>query len=257
MTLNLILNGDDTSQIPVLLAHGLFGSARNLGGIARRLAETRRVISVDMRNHGDSFHDPDHSYPALAEDLAKVIAQFGGRADVIGHSMGGKAVMTLALSHPEMVGRLAVLDISPISYRHNQDGLIAAMQGLKRHGLTLRSEADRRLSTSIDDPGVRAFLLQSLDLKSDPAQWKMNLDALSQQMLVIVGWPDTLAPGAFTGPALVLAGAASTYCDPDGQSAIRRFFPQAQVELLPGLGHWLHAEDPKGIADRLVAFLSA
>lgn len=257
MTLNLIITGDDTSQIPVLLAHGLFGSARNLGGIARRLAETRRVISVDMRNHGESFHDADHSYTALAGDLAEVIAQFGGRADLIGHSMGGKAVMTLALSQPEMVGRLAVLDISPLGYRHDQNRLIAAMQGLDLQGLTLRSEADRRLSAAIDDAGVRAFLLQSLDLKSDPPQWKMNLDVLAQQMPVIVGWPEGLVPGAFTGPALFLAGAESNYCDLEGQGAIHRFFPQAQVELLPGLGHWLHAEDPKGIADRLANFLSA
>lgn len=254
--LNHIIAGERNGLPPVILAHGLFGSAKNLGGISRRLAQDRQVVSVDMRNHGDSFHDSDQSYPAMAADLAGIIEQFGGIADVVGHSMGGKAAMVLALSRPDTVRRLAVLDISPRSYGHDQHALINAMERLDTEGLKLRSEADRRLAETVDDPGVRAFLLQSLDLRSDPIRWRLNLGALRENMDLITGWPEGPEPGAFTGPTLVLAGASSDYCDPVGTSAIRDHFPQAEIEQVEGAGHWLHSEQPELVASRLAAFLN-
>ncbi|HRM74579.1 MAG TPA: alpha/beta fold hydrolase [Paracoccus sp. (in: a-proteobacteria)] len=252
--LNMIVTGTDTEQPPVLLAHGLFGSGKNLGGLARRLAETRRVISVEMRNHGDSFHDPDHSYPALADDLAQVIAANGGRADVLGHSMGGKTAMMLALTRPELVRKLVVMDIAPYAYGHTQTALIDAMEGMDLTGLRLRSEADARLAAAIDEPGVRAFLLQSLDLKSDPPRWKYNLTALRDQMPLLIGWPD--APkGTYDGPTLFLAGAESDYCREPQLEAIRAYFPQAKMRYFAGAGHWLHADRPTEVAEAVAAFL--
>jgi pimeloyl-ACP methyl ester carboxylesterase len=254
MMLNMIVTGTDTEQPPVLLAHGLFGSGKNLGGLARRLAETRRVISVEMRNHGDSFHDPDHSYPALANDLAQVIAANGGRADVLGHSMGGKTAMMLALTRPELVRKLVVMDIAPYAYGHTQTALIDAMEGMDLTGLRLRSEADARLAATIDEPGVRAFLLQSLDLKSDPPRWKYNLTALRDQMPLLIGWPD--APkGTYDGPTLFLAGAESDYCREPQLEAIRAYFPQAKMRYFAGAGHWLHADRPTEVAEAVAAFL--
>ena len=256
MILNTIISGTDHGLPPVLLAHGLFGSAKNLGGLARRLEGGRKVISVDMRNHGDSPHDPDHSYAALAGDLARVIGAHGGRADVAGHSMGGKAAMALALLHPGMVRRLVVLDIAPYAYAHSQQEYIDAMQGLDLSGLGLRSEADRRLAQAVDDPGVRAFLLQSLDLKSDPPRWKLNLPVLSDQMDQVTGWPADLPKAAFGGPALFLAGGESDYAATGGPAeAIRDWFPQAELRYLPGCGHWIHAEEPKRVADAVAGFL--
>ncbi len=253
MMLNMIVTGTDTEQPPVLLAHGLFGSGKNLGGLARRLAETRRVISVEMRNHGDSFHDPDHSYPALAGDLAQVIAANGGQADVLGHSMGGKSAMMLALTRPELVRKLVVMDIAPYAYGHTQTALIDAMEGMDLTGLRLRSEADARLAAAIDEPGVRAFLLQSLDLKSDPPRWKYNLTALRDQMPLLIGWPD--APKAtYDGPALFLAGAESDYCREPQLEAIRAYFPQAKMRYFAGAGHWLHADRPAEVAEAVAAF---
>ena len=254
MMLNMIVTGTDTEQPPVLLAHGLFGSGKNLGGLARRLAETRRVISVEMRNHGDSFHDPDHSYPALADDLAQVIAAHGGQADVLGHSMGGKTAMMLALTRPELVRKLVVMDIAPYAYGHTQTALIDAMEGMDLTGLRLRSEADARLAAAIDEPGVRAFLLQSLDLKSDPPRWKYNLTALRDQMPLLIGWPD--APkGTYDGPTLFLAGAESDYCREPQLEAIRAYFPQAKMRYFAGAGHWLHADRPTEVAEAVAAFL--
>lgn len=256
MKLNTIISGENHGLPPVLLVHGLFGSAKNLGGLARRLDDHRKVISVDMRNHGDSPHDADHSYPALARDLAAIIADHGGIADIVGHSMGGKAAMALALNHPEMLRRLAVLDIAPVAYRHSQQEYIDAMQGLDLAGVKLRSEADRRLAETVNDPGVRAFLLQSVDLKADPPRWKLNLPVLSDQMGLLTGWPEGLPKGSFTGPALFLAGAASDYASTGKNAdAIHSYFPQAELRYIAGCGHWLHAEEPKLVADAVADFL--
>ena len=255
MMLNMIVTGTDTEQPPVLLAHGLFGSGKNLGGLARRLAETRRVISVEMRNHGDSFHDPDHSYPALAGDLAQVIAAHGRQADVLGHSMGGKAAMMLALTRPELVRKLVVMDIAPYAYSHTQTALIDAMEGMDLTGLRLRSDADARLAASIPEPGIRAFLLQSLDLKSDPPRWKYNLTALRDQMNQLIGWPETAPKGTYEGPALFLAGAESDYCREPQVEAIRAHFPQAKLRYFAGAGHWLHADRPAEVAEVTAEFL--
>lgn len=254
--LNTIISGEDSALPPVLLVHGLFGSAKNLGGLARRLEGTRKVISVDMRNHGNSPRDPDHSYPALAEDLAQVIAAHGGVVDIVGHSMGGKTAMVLALTRPQMIRRLVVLDIAPIAYGHSQQKYADAMMGLDLTGLTLRSEADRRLAETVHEPGVRAFFLQSLDLKADPPRWKLNLAVLSDQMSLLTGWPEGLPKASFTGPALFLAGGASDYAAPGAAAdEIREYFPQADLRYIPRIGHWLHAEEPKLVADTVAEFL--
>lgn len=254
--LNRITTGEGPG-VPVLLVHGLFGQGRNLGGIARRLAQGRRVVSVDMRNHGDSFHDADHSYPALAADLAEVIAAEGGRMDVVGHSMGGKASMLLALTRPELVERLAVLDIAPVAYAHSQSGYIDQMEALDLTGLDRRSEADRRLAQILHAPSLRAFFLQSLDLKSQPARWMLNLKVLRDQMDLLVGWPgDAVTAGRFTGPAMILAGAESDYVDAAGEAEIRRLFPQARIRRIAGAGHWLHADRPEETAEAIAAFLA-
>lgn len=256
MQLNLTISGDGPGD-PVLLAHGLFGQARNLGGLARRLATSRRVISVDMRNHGDSPWNADHSYPAMADDLAQVIADHGGRADLVGHSMGGKAAMALALRHPGTVGRLAVLDIAPIDYGHSQDSLAAAMQETDLAGLNRRSDADRRLAAQVTAPGVRAFLLQSLDLKAEPPRWRLNLPVLRDQMDLITGWPADLQGKTFPGPALFLPGAQSDYVTEAGKRAIRDSFPQARIVTIKGAGHWLHADAPEAVSSALAMFFGA
>jgi len=201
------------------------------------------VIAVDMRNHGDSKWDLAHGYEELAADLSAVIAGHGGQADVLGHSMGGKAAMQLALSAPARVRRLVVADIAPVAYGHTQRHLIKAMQALDLEGLGLRSEADRRLALAVPDTGVRAFLLQSLDLKAAPARWKLNLAALDAEMERIIGWPGTA--GQFAGPTLFVKGALSDYIRPEHRAAIMAQFPAAEFAEIAGAGHWLHADAPR------------
>ena len=246
---------DGPTALPLVIAHGLFGSARNWGAIARALAGRGPVLSVDMRNHGDSPWSERHDYPAMAADLAEVIEAEGPPVDLLGHSMGGKAAMALALTRPELVRRLVVVDIAPVAYGHSQQGLIDAMRGLDLADLPSRGEAERRLGAAIADAGVRAFLLQSLDLKADPPRWRLNLEALEAQMPDILGWPDP--PGRFEGAALFLSGGASDYVRHEHRPAIRAGFPRARFARLPGAGHWLHADRPQETVETLRVFLDA
>lgn len=250
--LNTVTYGEDTASPPILIAHGLFGSARNWGVIAKRLSETRRVLAVDMRNHGDSPWDDRHGYADLADDLADVIAANGGVADVVGHSMGGKAAMALALSAPDAVRRLVVADIAPVAYGHTQQHLIEAMRAVDLEAVSTRRDAEEQLRAHVSDEGVRAFLLQSLDVAG--RRWRLNLDALAAEMPAILGWPDP--DGVFEGPVLILSGAASDYVQQEHRAGIKRLFPNARFAKIPGAGHWLHAEKPREFEAALRAFLS-
>ena len=168
--------------------------------------------------------------------------------------MGGKAAMQLALTHSDLVDRLIVADIAPVAYSHDQSPHIKAMRGLDLSGLAARSEADRRLAAAMDDPALRAFFLQSLDLKADPVRWRLNLDVLEAEMEKIVGWPGT--QGAFKGPSLFLAGAASHYIQPEHRAGIRDLFPSSRFAKIPGAGHWLHADKPREFEETMRVFLT-
>lgn len=245
-----------TDAPPLLIAHGLYGSARNWGVIARRLADIRDVVAVDMRNHGLSPHTDSHSYPELAADLAEVIGSLGGKVDLLGHSMGGKAAMQLALTQGTLIRRLVVADIAPVAYSHDQSQHIRAMRAMDLTGLATRGEADRRLSETVDDPGLRAFFLQSLELKAEGGpRWRLNFDTLERDMRLVVGWPGTA--GQFEGPTLFLTGSESHYVKPEYREAIRAQFPKARFAKLPGAGHWLHAEKPREFEEAVRVFLTA
>ncbi|EEW26090.1 alpha/beta fold hydrolase [Rhodobacter ferrooxidans] len=240
---------------PLLIAHGLFGSARNWGVIARRMADDREVLAVDMRNHGDSPRFATQGYAEMAADLAEVIVAHGGQADVLGHSMGGKAAMMLAVTAPHLVRRLVVADIAPVAYGHDRSNHVAAMLALPLDGLTTRGEADRRLAASIPDPALRAFFLQSLDLKAHPVRWRLNLPVLAAEMGKIVGWPNP--QGRFDGPTLFVTGGLSDYVRAEHRPAILALFPKARFARITGAGHWLHADKPREFEETLRAFLNA
>lgn len=254
MMLNHTISGPD-GALPILLVHGLYGQGRNLGAQARRLAQTRRVVTVDLRNHGDSPRDDRADYPALAQDLAELIGDLGGRVDLVGHSMGGKAAMVLALTRPDLVRRLVVMDIAPLAYAHDQTRYIDAMEALDLSAMTRRSQADAAMAAHVEDAGIRAFLLQNLDLKASPPAWKLNLPALRAAMPQIVGWPEGMPAGGFAGKVLALRGARSDYVDAAGEAALRWHFPQVRIVTLKEAGHWLHADAPEAVAETLAAFL--
>jgi pimeloyl-ACP methyl ester carboxylesterase len=245
-----------TPAAPTLvIAHGLYGSGRNWGVIARRLSDRREVVAVDMRNHGDSPRAQSHTYPEMAADLAEVIESLGAPVDLLGHSMGGKAAMQLALTRPELIRRLVVADIAPVAYDHDQTRHVDAMQALDLSAISTRAEADAALAAGVPDPALRAFFLQSLDFRSQPPRWKLNLDVLKDQMPHIVGWPGT--DGRFEGPALFLTGAESHYVRPEHRETIRALFPRSRFAKIPGAGHWLHAEAPRAFEETVRVYLEA
>lgn len=250
--LNTIRHGAPGAGPPLLIAHGLFGSARNWGAVARRLAADREVVAVDMRNHGQSDWRDSHAYPDLAADLAEVIDDLGGTADVLGHSMGGKAAMALALDAPRAVRRLVVADIAPVPYDHGQMEYIRAMQAVDLSAVEKRSDVTKQLARHVDDPVLQGFFTQALDLKA--RAWTLNLDVLEAEMPKILGWPEI--DGRFDGPALFLAGGDSDYVTASERPAIRALFPKARFAKIPGAGHWLHAQKPEAFADTVSAFLA-
>lgn len=239
---------------PLVIAHGLYGSGRNWGVIARRLSDERDVFAVDMRNHGESPRSDRHSYADMAADLAEVINHLGGHADLMGHSMGGKAAMQLALTQGTLIHKLVIADIAPIAYDHDQTQHIHAMRALDLHGLSGRGDADFRLEPLIQDAALRAFFLQSLDLKSTPARWRLNLDVLEAEMPNVVGWPET--QGVFRGSTLFLTGAHSGYVRPEYRDKILGLFPKARFAKLANAGHWLHAERPREFEETVRLFLN-
>lgn len=240
-----------TDAPPVLIAHGLYGSGRNWGVIAKRLSDTRHVITVDMRNHGHSFWSDDHGYPDLEADLAEVIDSLGGPMDVVGHSMGGKAAMTLALSRPDTVRRLVVGDIAPVGYGHSQMQYIDAMRAIDLTKVSRRSEANEQLAAQGVAPALCSFLTQSLDVTEQ--KWRLNLDALAANMPAILDFP--MMSTSFSGPTLFLSGGSSDYVTPDYRPTIRTLFPNARFAKIPNAGRWLHADNPRAFEGTVRAYL--
>lgn len=249
--LNMIEHGVQTNAPTLLIAHGLYGSARNWGVIARRLSDTRRVVAVDMRNHGMSSWTPSHGYPDLAADLAEVCSTIEGPVDVLGHSMGGKAAMTLALTQPDLVNRLVVADIAPVTYTHSQHKYLDAMRRVDLTAVEKRSDAAALLAPLVDDPALVPFFLQSLDVTE--GRWRLNLDALDREMPKIMSFPDLHCQ--FERPALFVTGEASDYVLPEHRKVIAPLFPKARFTALKGAGHWLHAEQPRAFVDIINGWL--
>ena len=252
----MILAGTEAGQgAPVVLLHGLFGAAGNFATIQRRLAESLRVFSFDLRNHGMSPHDPAMSYAAMAGDVLETMAHHGlAQAALAGHSMGGKVAMQAALRRPGAVSRLVVADIAPVAYAPAFRGFADAMLGLElTPGLT-RAAADAALAAAVPDAGVRGFLLQNLRFGAAPA-WRIGLPEIAAALPDIEGW--AAPPGAvFGGPTLVLRGARSDYVLPEHRPLFRTLFPAARFATLRDAGHWLHADAPEAFTETVRGFLA-
>ncbi len=248
MRLNALVSG---SGSPVVLLHGLFGSARNLGGLARFLAVEHRVVALDQRNHGDSPHDPAMDYPTMAADVLETMeAEDAVPAAVLGHSMGGKTAMLLALTSPASVARLVVADIAPVAYGSHFGGYIPAMEAVTPD--LSRAQADAALAAAVPDAGVRQFLLSNF---RPGIGWRVGLPEIAAALPAIEGWPGT--EQHYDGPALFITGGRSNYVAPDAHPVIRRLFPAARFVTLEGAGHWLHTEQPSAFHATVAEFLAA
>jgi esterase len=250
MRLNHIQTGDGP---PVVLLHGLFGSARNFGTIQRAVAPLFRVIAMDARNHGSSSHAADMRYPTLAADVLETLDALGvARAAVIGHSMGGKTAMTLAIMAPERVGRLLVADIAPVPYAHGNDSIAGALRAIPLHAGLTRAEADSALIDVVPDQAVRTFLIQNLQFGAQP-HWRIGLDEIAAAVPDLEGWETPAA--RYAGPTLVVSGARSNYVLPEHRPVIRVLFPAARFVTVKNAGHWLHVDNPAGFLSVVEAFL--
>ncbi|MEX0732653.1 MAG: alpha/beta fold hydrolase [Aquisalimonadaceae bacterium] len=240
---------------PLLVLHGLFGSGMNWNRIARTLARSHEVHLIDLRNHGNSPHDPEMTYPAMAEDVLEVMNTLEiQQAAVLGHSMGGKTAMQLALQHGDRITGLIVADMAPVSYQGEGHGrLIAALQRLDLSRLDSRQAASRELEADIAEIGIRQFLLTNLVQYDHHWRWRIPLDILRQSLDTIRGWPGTR--GRYSGPALFLHGEKSDYVTPTGEKTIHDLFPEARIESMRGCGHWLHAENPNGFTALVERFM--
>ncbi len=254
MKLNYTMAGQGA---PVVLLHGLFGAARNLGVLTRALSADFTVIALDLRNHGDSPHGADMRFATMAADVAETMAALGlERAAVAGHSLGGKTAMALALTRPERVERLCVMDIAPVSYDHDYDDFVAAMLRIElRPGLT-RAEAERALSPVVKAAPMRAFLLNNLVLGETP-HWRVGLEEIQAAMPDMLAWEDPAGAAPYRGRTLFLAGALSDYVRPAYESEIHARFPAARLARVDGAAHWLHADKPAEVIAALKEFLSA
>ena len=243
---------------PVVILHGLFGSKRNWGAIAKRLSAHHRVLTVDMRNHGCSPWVDGMDYRDMSQDVADFIAAKGlGPCTMIGHSMGGKTAMTLALGRPELVSRLVVVDIAPVERETGFGAYIEAMAEVPLAACDSRADVEEHLADVVAHKMVRSFLVQNLTRDEAGFRWRINLAALDAGMDQIADFPQPNHHHSYQGPTLFVAGAASDYIQPHHMGEITRLFPTATVTHIPGAGHWLHAEAPDVFLKELTAFLSS
>ena len=243
---------------PVVVLHGLLGRARNWLSMAKALEQDYAFQLVDLRNHGASPWSDEMSYPAMAGDVATLIERLdAGPLRVVGHSMGGKVAMHLALSRPELVERLVVVDIAPIRYAHGFEQLIEAMLAVPLERTTRRADVDAAMRAAVPDPGLRAFLMQNLGAVAGGLAWQPNLNVLLRAMPEIASFPAEHAGSTFPGRVHCLRGATSTYVEAEGEAALRRYFPTARLDTVAGAGHWPHAEQPAAFLALLAPALAA
>lgn len=240
---------------PLFIVHGLFGASGNWVTLVRNAYSNEfRTTTLDLRNHGRSPHDDEFSYAAMARDLIELMDEEGlEHAHFLGHSMGGKLAMYLALNHPERVDKLIVADIGPREYAPSHGAIFDAMESLHPEQYQSRAEVDAAFAADIHSPTLRQFLLKSLVRDKDGFRWGINLPAIRK------GYPEIIRGieswETFDGDVLFVAGSQSDYVHESDMPGIRALFPFADLVMIEGAGHWLHADQPEEFARVTLDFL--
>jgi pimeloyl-ACP methyl ester carboxylesterase len=258
----------------VVFVHGLFGQGKNWTTIAKGLADGHRVTLLDLPNHGHSPWTDRVDYLDMVELVATELEQFGEPVTMVGHSMGGKVAMQLALRRPELLRALVVVDIAPVEYplqggrTDDEDeeaspfgAYIDAMRALDLDALTTRDDADQALRPAVPSRMVRSFLLQSLvreGLGTDSGwRWRLNLELLDRDLGELRGFPPPPPGASFDGPVLWIAGANSTYVLPEDRPHMDALFPSTRLVRVKNAGHWVHSEQPETFLETLRRFLAS
>lgn len=240
---------------PLVILHGLFGSLDNWMTLGKKWAENRKVILVDQRNHGNSFHEEQFNYQVMSDDLAQLFKHLKiEKAIVIGHSMGGKTAMQFAVEYPEKISKLVVADIGPKFYPVHHHAILKAFYSVPVKDLSSRNEADEIVKKLISDFGTRQFLLKNLSREKDGFNWKMNLDIIAKNIGEV---GKSLNQNAlFKKPTLFIRGSKSDYIVNDDINMIHSIFPNSELITIDGAGHWLHAEKPHEFFQAVNDFIS-
>lgn len=252
--------GDDSAPARVVFLHGLFGRGKNFTTIAKALVPEAQGLLVDLPNHGESGWTEDFDYAELADFIADHLQQdFAADSPVavVGHSMGGKVAMLLALRHPDLVSKLVVLDIAPVqaaSGRGEFEHLLNSLASLPLDEISSRSQAHDMLRSKINNDGVRSFLLQNLKRTDSGFVWEPNLELLHSRLDIIMGFPE-INQAAFIAPVLWVGGSKSDYIKDSDEPAMRELFPLTERLTIEGAGHWLHSEKPAEVIAALRNFL--
>jgi pimeloyl-ACP methyl ester carboxylesterase len=236
---------------PLIVLHGLLGSGDNWLGLAKNWAQAHTVILPDLRNHGRSPHAEATSVDLMAADIGELLTDHGfSQATVLGHSLGGKVAMRLAMDSPKQVSGLIVVDIAPRPYPPAHEGIVRALLGIDLAKHSTRSTVDVELSRAIPEAPVRQWLLKNLARDAHGSfYWRPNLPAILKDL------PDLsngfIESGGYDGPALFIRGGRSRYVTEEDVSSIRQRFSKAEVHTIPEAGHWVHVDAP-GIIGQLV-----
>ncbi|WP_420148181.1 alpha/beta fold hydrolase [Spirosoma sp.] len=241
----------------IIILHGVFGSSDNWLTISKAIAaKGYRVYALDQRNHGQSPRGDEHDYHSMAADLHEFIADHNLENPIlIGHSMGGKAVMQYAMLHPGTFQKLVVVDIAPKFYPVHHAELIRGLNAIDLASIKSRSDADAILSRYEPILTVRQFLLKNL-YRNEQGQfaWRLNLPVIERELHGI--GEELTNPHVVTEPTLFIRGSESPYILDDDISTIKRIFPNVQIETIQGAGHWVQAEKPAEFVEVLMKFIA-
>jgi esterase len=247
MNLNFRQYGEArTGSPPLVLLHGLFGSLINWQRIASNLSSRHHVIVPDLRNHGRSPHSADISYQSMAMDILQLLDDLRlTEAVLIGHSMGGKLAMWLALTASNRVSQLVSVDMAPVTYQSNFSTILHALMALPLAQIESRKAADAWLASAIPAVSIRGFLLQNLQRTDSGWQWRNNLAALNTGIDSILDFPSMPVEKPYTGPAMFIYGSESDYVLAEYHPRILELFPAAGLQSIAGAGHWVYADQPE------------
>ncbi|MGS2720204.1 alpha/beta fold hydrolase [Paraglaciecola aestuariivivens] len=246
---------EDPTKPWIVLIHGLFGDLANLTGLRRFFSATHQVLAVDLLDHGLSAHTDSFSFETNAQAILALLNQLKiSQPTIIGHSLGGKVAMQLALTAPDKVNRLVVLDIAPVAYPPRHAEVFAGLKAVDLANLTSRKEADQTLAKYVLEQSTRQFLLKSLYQNNQQWLWRFNLPMLDRDYAKLSAEIAEQAP--YPGPVLFLKGQLSDYLLAEHKPAVLKLFPNSQSKVVHNTGHWLHAEKPEIVAKVIQAFLN-
>ena len=247
--------GEDKPGTPLLVFHGLFGMLDNWGSFGKEMGELFPVHLIDLRNHGKSFHSEEMTHDDLAHDISHYMEfHHIEKANLLGHSLGGKAVMQFAIKYPIKVQKLIVVDIAPKAYPPHHQGILKALESVDFEKITTRQEAEGVLQQYIPEKSVIQFLAKNLYWKDDKKlDWRFNLKTLSERYSEFVS--NAIKFGVFSGETLFIAGAKSNYILPQDEFQIKQQFPNSSVVTVENAGHWVQAENPTDFNEAVKDFI--